>query len=150
MEERLARLRYIVTELTELMGAIQFGEERLNTFLNTIHTFSLTINRISDYKTYKKYLAEHTRHRVLYQSTLNALLHWQTFNEECREELLLVSVQKEDALFFLFQNTLNSINDLSLKLDAHLLNLDKVEIEIKNQQQILLQKKAEFALSPSY
>ena len=147
MEEPLSRLRYIMADVQELIGAVHFGEAKLRDFEQEIDISNKKMLHIQDYKSYELAQTTYQINIALLNTTLQSLIHWQATALEHHQELHVLSIRKNDTLFFMCQHTQTALQELIVTVSKHIQILGKIEDILKQQKKDLMQQKKRFMVN---
>ncbi|MFN7098151.1 MAG: hypothetical protein ACK4PR_11430 [Gammaproteobacteria bacterium] len=130
MEQVLDRLRYITSDVNELVGAVTFGESRLHQFHDALDTMESDIATIKHYRHYQTCTDEHRRVHAMLNTTLESLISWRALAWQYLQELNSLSVNMHHAAYFILQTTEQQLNQLIKNLYLHIQQLEQMQTRL--------------------
>jgi DNA repair exonuclease SbcCD ATPase subunit len=143
MEQILDRLRYITSDVQELVGVVTFGQSRLQQFHDALDTLENDISTIKHYRHYQTCTEEHRRVQAMLNTTLESLISWRSLALQHLQELNELPIHVDHAGHFILQMTMQQVNRLIKDLHLHIQQLQQMQMRLANfSQQLNLQKRA--------
>lgn len=141
MEQILDRLRYITSDVQELVGVVAFGQSRLQQFHDTLDTLENDISTVKIYRHYQTCTEEHRRIQAMLNTTTESLISWRALALQHLQELNELPIQTDHAGHFLLQLTKQQVNRLIKDLHLHIQQLQHMQARLGNFGQQLSQQK---------
>lgn len=141
MEQVLDRLRYITSDVQELVGVVTFGQSRLQQFHDALDTLENDVSTIKHYRHYQACSEEHRMIQATLNTTLESLISWRSLALQHLQELNELPISADHAGHFILQTTKLQVNRLIKDLHLHIQQLQQMQARIGTFRQQLSQYK---------
>lgn len=146
MEPILDRLRYIASDVQELIGAVAFGHSRLQHFYDELDQLECGIHKNTGYRHYRNCAENHRNLRTKLHTTLESITSWRSLALQYQQELNEIPCAIDHACYFILHECEQEINRLIKDLHLHLQQLQQMQARMQLVNEELHNQKRELMI----
>ncbi|MBY0545113.1 MAG: hypothetical protein K2Q14_06150 [Gammaproteobacteria bacterium] len=130
MEQWLSKLYEMTTDVDDLVGAVAFGQSRLQQFHDALQVLEQDIQTIQHYQHYQTTIQEHRRIMAMLHTTIQSLNSWRTQAGQHEDVLADLCAADADVSHPLVKTVRTKIACLLGDVARHIQELQKMHAKI--------------------